>query len=66
MAAEAMRIPHTSPLARIRCDVRTDYPPEVAAVRLPLLKHSEFELYAGPELDAKCYAIMVLILPLDI
>ncbi|KAL1825827.1 hypothetical protein ACET3Z_012605 [Daucus carota] len=64
-SAEAMRIPHTSPLARIRCDVRNDYPPEVAAVRVPLLKHLKYELYDGPELDARCYAIMVLILPLD-
>ena len=64
-SAKAMRIPHTSPLAKIRCDVRTDYPPEIVAVRVPLLKHSEFEFYDGPEFNANFYAIMVLILPLD-
>ncbi|KAK1354263.1 Ethylene receptor [Heracleum sosnowskyi] len=64
-SAEAIRIPHTCPLAKIRYDVRTDYPPQIVAVRVPLLKHSNFEFYDGPELVTECYAIMVLILPLN-
>lgn len=45
--------------------MRTDYPPEVVAVRVPLLQHSDIEFYDGPELNTKWYAIMVLILPLN-
>lgn len=64
-SAKAIRISHTSPLARIRYDVRTDYPPEVVAVRIPLPKDFNFEYYGGHELSTKCYPILVLILPLN-
>ncbi|KAL8094521.1 hypothetical protein AgCh_036159 [Apium graveolens] len=64
-SAEAIRIPHTSPLARIRYDVRTDYPPEVVAVRIPIPHNLNFEFYGGHELNTKCYPILVLILPLN-
>jgi len=61
----AMRIPHTCPLARIRPLVGRYVPPEVVAVRVPLLHLSNFQINDWPELSAKSYAIMVLILPTD-
>ncbi|KAG1365266.1 Ethylene receptor [Cocos nucifera] len=61
----AMRIHHTCPLARIRSLTGRYVPPEVVAVRVPLLHHSNFQINDWPELSAKSYAIMVLILPSD-
>ncbi|KAE9615875.1 putative histidine kinase [Lupinus albus] len=61
----AMRIPHTCPLARIRPLVGRYVLPEVVAVRVPLLHLSNFQINDWPDLSAKSYAIMVLILPTD-
>jgi len=61
----AMRIPPTCPLARIRPLVGRYVPPEVVAVRVPLLNLSNFQINDWPDISAKSYAIMVLILPTD-
>lgn len=61
----AIRIPHTCPLARIRPLVGRYVPPEVVAVRVPLLHLSNFQINDWPDLSARSYAIMVLILPTD-
>lgn len=61
----AIIIPHTCPLARIRPLAGRYVPPEVAAVRVPLLNLSNFQINDWPELSAKSYAIMVLMLPSD-
>ncbi|ONK78701.1 uncharacterized protein A4U43_C02F21530 [Asparagus officinalis] len=61
----AMRIPHTCPLARIRPLAGRYVPPEVVAVRVPLLHLSNFQINDWPELSAKSYAVMVLTLPSD-
>ncbi|XP_073001527.1 probable ethylene response sensor 1 [Typha latifolia] len=61
----AIIIPHTSPLARIRPLAGRYVPPEVVAVRVPLLHLSNFQINDWPELSAKSYAIMVLMLPSD-
>ncbi|KAJ6870944.1 hypothetical protein NC652_036574 [Populus alba x Populus x berolinensis] len=46
--------------------VRMQYlPPEVVAVRVPLLHLSNFQINDWPELSAKSYAVMVLILPTE-
>ncbi|XP_047315855.1 probable ethylene response sensor 1 [Impatiens glandulifera] len=63
-SSEAIRIPHTCPLARIQ-PVGRYLPPEVVAVRVPLLHLSNFQINDWPDLSAKTYAIMVLILPMD-
>ncbi|KAF8006759.1 hypothetical protein BT93_K0924 [Corymbia citriodora subsp. variegata] len=62
-SGRAMRIPYTCPLARIRPLVGRYMPPEVVAVRVPLLHLSNFPINDWPELSAKSYAVMVLILP---
>ncbi|KAF8392645.1 hypothetical protein HHK36_022994 [Tetracentron sinense] len=62
---EAIRIPHTCPLARIRPLTKRYMPPEVVAVRVPLLHLSNFQINDWPELSAKSYAVMVLVLPTD-
>ncbi|PIA57498.1 hypothetical protein AQUCO_00600311v1 [Aquilegia coerulea] len=62
---EAIRIPHTCPLARIRPPAGRYVPPEVVAVRVPLLHLSNFQINDWPELSAKSYAVMVLMLPTD-
>ncbi|KAF9607469.1 hypothetical protein IFM89_036066 [Coptis chinensis] len=62
---EAIRIPHTCPLARIRPAAGRYVPPEVVAVRVPLLHLSNFQINDWPELSAKSYAVMVLMLPTD-
>ncbi|GMN52378.1 hypothetical protein TIFTF001_021518 [Ficus carica] len=64
-SARAMRIPYTCPLARIRPLVGRYVPPEVVAVRVPLLHLSNFQINDWPDVSAKSYAIMVLILPTD-
>ncbi|XP_042406247.1 probable ethylene response sensor 1 isoform X2 [Zingiber officinale] len=61
----AMRIPHTCPLTRIRPLTGRYVPPEVVAIRVPLLHLSNFQINDWPELSAKSYAIMVLMLPSD-
>ncbi|RZC88561.1 hypothetical protein C5167_016423 [Papaver somniferum] len=64
---EAIRIPHNSPLARIRTTNGRFAPPEVVAVRVPLLHLSSFQIDDWPEHSAKsyAYAVMVLMLPTD-
>ncbi|XP_052206498.1 probable ethylene response sensor 1 [Diospyros lotus] len=64
-SAQAIRIPHTCPLARIRPPVGRYVPPEVVAVRVPLLHLSNFQINDWPDLSPKSYAVMVLILPMD-
>lgn len=64
-SARAVRIPYTCPLARIRHLVGRYVPPEVVAVRVPLLHLSNFQINDWPDLSAKSYAIMVLIFPTD-
>uniref|UniRef100_A0A5B6YNZ4 histidine kinase n=1 Tax=Davidia involucrata TaxID=16924 RepID=A0A5B6YNZ4_DAVIN len=64
-SAEAIRIPHTCPLARIRPPVGRYNPPEVVAVRVPLLHLSNFLINDWSDVSAKSYAVMVLILPMD-
>nr|AAQ13532.1 ethylene receptor-like protein [Musa acuminata AAA Group] len=61
----AMIIPHTCQLAKIRPSSGRYVPPEVAAVRVPLLHLSNFQINDWSELSAKSYAVMVLILPSD-
>jgi ethylene receptor len=61
----AIIVPHTYSLARIRPVQGRYVPPEVAAVRVPLLHLSNFQINDWPELSAKSYAIMVLMLPFD-
>ncbi|KAK8509816.1 hypothetical protein V6N13_093661 [Hibiscus sabdariffa] len=63
--ARAVRIPYTCPLAKIKPLVGRYVPPEVVAVRVPLLHLSNFQINDWPELSAKSYAVMVLILPTD-
>ncbi|KAF7818178.1 ethylene response sensor 1-like [Senna tora] len=66
-SCRAIRIPHTCPLARIR-PVEGRYmalPHKVVAVRVPLLHLSNFQINDWPDLSAKSYAILVLILPAD-
>ncbi|KAJ6680127.1 TWO-COMPONENT SENSOR HISTIDINE KINASE [Salix purpurea] len=60
-----MRIPYTCPLAWIRPIVGRYLPPEVVAVRVPLLHLSNFQINDWPDLSAKSYAVMVLILPTE-
>ncbi|XP_074568180.1 putative ethylene response sensor 1 [Curcuma longa] len=61
----AMIIPHSCQLARIRPLSGRYMPPEVAAIRVPLLHLSNFQITDWSELSAKSYAVMVLILPSD-
>ncbi|XP_004290821.1 PREDICTED: ethylene response sensor 1 [Fragaria vesca subsp. vesca] len=60
-SSRAMRIPYTCPLARIRPLVGRYMQPEIVALRVPLLDHSNFQMNDWPDV----YAIMVLILPTD-
>nr|BAB85633.1 ethylene receptor [Passiflora edulis] len=62
-SARATRISYTCPLARIRPLVGGYLLPEVVAVRVPLLHLSNFQIKDWPDLSAKSYAVMVLILP---
>ncbi|XP_062019572.1 probable ethylene response sensor 1 isoform X1 [Rosa rugosa] len=64
-SSRAMRIPYTCPLARIRPLVGRYVQPEVVALRVPLLNLSNFQINDWPDVSAKSYAIMVLILPTD-
>lgn len=57
-----VRIPHTCPLVRIRpAPGRYGTSPDVVAVRVPLLHHSNFQINDWPDVSAKSYAVMVLI-----
>jgi ethylene receptor len=40
-------------------------PPEVVAIRVPLLQLTNFQINDWPELSAKSFAVMVLMLPPD-
>nr|AAZ81984.1 ethylene receptor [Petunia x hybrida] len=62
---QAIQIPHTNPLARMRTTAGRYIPPEVVAVRVPLLHLSNFHINDWPELSARSYAVMVLILPMN-
>ncbi|KAJ8899072.1 hypothetical protein K2173_010225 [Erythroxylum novogranatense] len=64
-SARALRIPYNCPLARIRPLVSRYVLPEVVAVRVPLLHLSNFQINDWPDLSAKSYAVMVLMLPAD-
>lgn len=64
-SARAMRLPYNCPLARIRPLVGRYVSPDVVAVRVPLLHLSNFQINDWPELSAKSYAVMVLMLPTD-
>ncbi|XP_031407797.1 probable ethylene response sensor 1 [Punica granatum] len=57
---QAMPIPYTCPLARIRPFVGRS---EIVAVRVPLLNLLNFQINDWPDHSAKSYAVMVLILP---
>uniref|UniRef100_M1D4P9 histidine kinase n=1 Tax=Solanum tuberosum TaxID=4113 RepID=M1D4P9_SOLTU len=61
---EAIQIPHTNPLARMRNTVGRYIPPEVVAVRVPLLHLSSFT-NDWAELSTRSYAVMVLVLPMN-
>ncbi|XP_057790427.1 LOW QUALITY PROTEIN: ethylene response sensor 1-like [Salvia miltiorrhiza] len=60
--AEAIHIPHTCPLANIKPVPGRYMSPESVAVRVPLLDLSNFHINNWPELSAKSYAVMVLVL----
>ncbi|XP_010559227.1 PREDICTED: ethylene response sensor 1-like [Tarenaya hassleriana] len=64
-SAQAMHIPHTCPLAKIGPLIGRYTPPEVVAVRVPLLHLSNFQVSDWSDLSGKGYAVMVLILPAD-
>lgn len=64
-SSTAVRIPHTCPLARFQHQTGRYVPPEVVAVRVPLLHLSNFQINDWPELSAKSFAVMVLMLPSD-
>lgn len=61
---EAIQIPHTNPLARMRNTVGRYITPEIVAVRVPLLHLSNFT-NDWAELSARSYAVMVLVLPMN-
>nr|AAC03716.1 putative ethylene receptor [Dianthus caryophyllus] len=61
----AVRIPHTCPLVRTRPVSDRYRAPDVVAVRVPLLHHSNFQINDWPDNSAKNYAVMVLISPSD-
>ncbi|GAB4829950.1 mitochondrial 2-enoyl thioester reductase [Ancistrocladus abbreviatus] len=62
-----VRIQHTNPLLRTRTVAgRYAMPgPEAVAVRVPLLHLSNFQINDWPDISAKSYAVMVLVLPSD-
>lgn len=61
-SAEAVKVPHTCPLAKIRPLVSRYVSPEAVAVRVPLLHLSNFHINDWPDQSSKSYAVMVLIL----
>jgi ethylene receptor len=63
----AERISHNSPLASIKTQTRRYMTsvPEVVGVRVPLLQLTNFQINDWPELSAKAFAVMVLMLPPD-
>ncbi|KAL9251255.1 Ethylene receptor-like protein [Drosera capensis] len=60
-----MRISHTCPLARARTTTGRHVAPEAVAVRVPLLHLLNFQINDWPDIPAKSYAVMVLVLPAD-
>ncbi|CAD6343951.1 unnamed protein product [Miscanthus lutarioriparius] len=63
-SGSSLQLSHTAPPDYCRIIGRY-VPPEVAAVRVPLLHLSNFQINDWPELSAKSFAIMVLMLPSD-
>ncbi|KAK0581056.1 hypothetical protein LWI29_009410 [Acer saccharum] len=59
----AMCLPYSCPLARVRPILGRYAPPEVVAVRVPLLHLSNFQINDWPDFSTKIFAIMILILP---
>lgn len=57
----AVRIPHSCPLVRTRPVGGKFAAPDVVAVRVPLLHHSNFQINDWPDVSVKSYAVMVLI-----
>lgn len=62
-SARALCLPYSCPLARIRPISGRYAPPEVVAIRVPLLHLSNFQINDWPDFSSKIFAIMVLILP---
>lgn len=60
--AEAIHVPHTCPLANFKPLPGRYMSPEAVAVRVPLLDLSNFHINNWPEMSAKSYAVMVLVL----
>ncbi|XP_074268404.1 putative ethylene response sensor 1 [Silene latifolia] len=63
--SSVVRIPFTCPLVRTRPVAGRYGAPDVVAVRVPLLHHSNFQINDWPDISAKNYAVMVLISPSD-
>jgi ethylene receptor len=61
----AERIPYNCPLASVKIQKSMHVPPEVVAIRVPLLQLTNFQINDWPELSAKSFAVMVLMLPPD-
>ncbi|GJM94653.1 hypothetical protein PR202_ga11320 [Eleusine coracana subsp. coracana] len=61
----AERIPYNCPLASVKTQKSRYVPPEVVAIRVPLLQLTNFQINDWPELSAKSFAVMVLMLPPD-
>ncbi|KAK9756912.1 hypothetical protein RND81_01G129200 [Saponaria officinalis] len=61
----AVRIPHTCTLVRSMPVAGRYGAPDVVAIRVPLLHHSNFQINDWPDVSAKNFAVMVLISPSD-
>lgn len=61
----AIQLPHDCPLARIRPAAERSMLPKAVAVRVPLLYPANFQINDWPDISARSYAVMVLILPTD-
>ncbi|KAL9247144.1 hypothetical protein vseg_020607 [Gypsophila vaccaria] len=61
----AVRIPYTCTLVRSMPIAGRYGAPDVVAIRVPLLHHSNFQINDWPDVSAKNYAVMVLISPSD-
>ncbi|KAG6684259.1 hypothetical protein I3843_12G054000 [Carya illinoinensis] len=64
-SVRAVKISHSSPVARLRPLAVKYMPGEVVAIRVPLLHLSNFQINDWPEFPTKPYALMVLMLPSD-
>nr|AAB68819.1 ethylene receptor [Rumex palustris]CAA69646.1 ethylene response sensor protein [Rumex palustris] len=60
-----VRISHTCPLVSTRPISGRYLAPEVAAIRVPLLNLSNFQINDWPDVSGRTYAVMVLVLPCD-